>query len=33
MKTRFENLSGLSFDDVRVHYNSNKPAQLQALAY
>jgi hypothetical protein len=33
MKTRFENLSGLSFDDVRVHYNSGKPAQLQALAY
>lgn len=33
MKTRFENLSGFSFDDVRVHYNSDKPAQLQALAY
>lgn len=33
MKTRFENLSGFSFDDVRVHYNSGKPAQLQALAY
>jgi hypothetical protein len=32
-KQRFENLSGLSFDDVRVHYNSSKPAQLQALAY
>jgi hypothetical protein len=32
-KQRFENLSGLSFDDVRVHYNSDKPAQLQALAY
>lgn len=32
-KTRFENLSGFSFDDVRVHYNSGKPAQLQALAY
>jgi hypothetical protein len=33
MKTRFENLSGFSFDDVRVHYNSDKPAQLQSLAY
>lgn len=33
MKSRFENLSGFSFDDVRVHYNSDKPAQLQALAY
>jgi hypothetical protein len=28
-----EKQSGLSFDDVRVHYNSPKPAQLQALAY
>ncbi|MBX7224309.1 MAG: DUF4157 domain-containing protein, partial [Blastocatellia bacterium] len=26
-------LSGLSLDDVNVHYNSDKPAQLQALAY
>lgn len=33
MKAGFENLSGFSFDDVRVHYNSGKPAQLQALAY
>lgn len=33
MKGRFENLSGFSFDDVRVHYNSEKPAQLQAFAY
>lgn len=33
MKTQYENVSGLSFDDVRVHYNSSKPAQLQALAY
>lgn len=32
-KTRFENLSGFAFDDVRVHYNSDKPSQLQALAY
>ena len=33
MKLNFEQRSGLSFDDVRVHYNSDKPAQLQALAY
>lgn len=33
MKEKFENLSGFSFDDVKVHYNSDKPAQLQALAY
>ena len=33
LKTGVENLSGFSMDDVRVHYNSNKPAQLQALAY
>lgn len=33
MKLDFERRSGLSFDDVRVHYNSDKPAQLQALAY
>ncbi|MEH2070096.1 MAG: DUF4157 domain-containing protein [Nostoc sp.] len=33
LKTGFENLSGLSMDDVRVHYNSPKPAQLNALAY
>ena len=33
MKETFESLSGFSFDDVRVHYNSEKPAQLQALAY
>jgi hypothetical protein len=33
MKTQFENTSGFSFDDVRVHYNSDKPAQLSALAY
>ncbi len=33
MKLDFERQSGLSFDDVRVHYNSDKPAQLQALAY
>lgn len=33
MKLDFEQRSGLSFDDVRVHYNSDKPAQLGALAY
>lgn len=33
MKTGFENSSGFSFDDVRVHYNSEKPAQLHAHAY
>lgn len=33
LKVGIENLSGLSMNDVRVHYNSSKPAQLQALAY
>jgi hypothetical protein len=33
LKTGVENLSGFSMDAVRVHYNSEKPAQLQALAY
>ena len=33
MKGRFERLSGLSLDDVRVHRNSDKPARLSALAY
>ncbi len=33
MKAHFENLSGFSFNEVRVHYNSDKPAQLQAYAY
>lgn len=33
MKTLFENMSGFQLDDVQVHYNSNKPAQLKALAY
>lgn len=33
MKLDFERRSGLSFDDVRVHYNSGKPARLRALAY
>lgn len=33
LKTGIENLSGYSMDDVSVHYNSNKPAQLDAHAY
>lgn len=33
LKAGVENLSGHSMDDVTVHYNSNKPAQLQAHAY
>lgn len=33
LKSGVENLSGLSMDDVNVHYNSTKPAQLQAHAY
>ncbi|MDL2275928.1 DUF4157 domain-containing protein, partial [Desulfosarcina sp. OttesenSCG-928-G10] len=33
LKSGVETLSGFSMDDVRVHYNSPKPAQLQALAY
>ena len=33
LKTGIENLSGYSMDDVKVHYNSEKPAQLNAHAY
>jgi hypothetical protein len=33
LKSGIEALSGISMDNVRVHYNSSKPAQLQALAY
>lgn len=33
LKTGVESLSGISMDDVRVHYNSSRPAQLHALAY
>lgn len=33
MKRKYEALSGLSMDDVRVHYNSGRPSQLGALAY
>jgi hypothetical protein len=33
LKTGMENLSGMSLDDVKVHRNSDKPAQLHAHAY
>jgi hypothetical protein len=33
LKSGIENLSGYSMDDVKVHYNSDKPAQLKAHAY
>lgn len=33
LKSGIENLSGYSMDDVKVNYNSDKPAQLQAHAY
>ncbi|MEM9835607.1 MAG: DUF4157 domain-containing protein [Bacteroidota bacterium] len=33
LKTGIENLSGISLDDIHVHRNSDKPAQLQAHAY
>ena len=33
LKEGIESLSGFSMDDVRVHYNSDKPATVQALAY
>ena len=33
LKAGIESLSGYSMDDVRVHYNSSKPATVQALAY
>ena len=33
LKAGIENLSGFSMNDVNVHYNSPKPAQLQAFAY
>ncbi|MEL6537016.1 MAG: DUF4157 domain-containing protein [Bacteroidota bacterium] len=33
LKAGIESMSGLSMDDVTVHYNSDKPAQLQAHAY
>jgi len=33
LKSGIENLSGHAMDDVKVHYNSDKPAQLNAHAY
>lgn len=33
LKSGIESMSGYDMGDVRVHYNSAKPAQLQALAY
>lgn len=33
LRTNMEALSGVALDDVRVHRNSSKPTQLQALAY
>ena len=33
LKSGIESLSGFLMDDVRVHYNSSKPATVQALAY
>lgn len=33
LKSGIENLSGYSMDDVKVHYNSAQPEQLQAHAY
>ncbi len=33
LKNHAEKRSGVSLDDVRVHYGSSKPAQVNALAY
>ena len=33
LKAGLEQLSGMDLSSVRVHYNSSKPSQLQALAY
>ena len=33
LKAGIESLSGLSLDDVKVHYNSSEPAKLQARAF
>ncbi len=33
LKAGIENLSGYAMDDVKVHYNSDRPAQLNAHAY
>lgn len=33
LKSGVEQMSGLSMEDVRVHYNSDRPAQIQAKAF
>lgn len=33
IQERCEAMTGVSFDDVRIHYGSGKPARLGALAY
>lgn len=33
LKSGIESLSGVSMDNVRIHYGSTKPAQVQAFAY
>ncbi|MDQ8738098.1 DUF4157 domain-containing protein [Paenibacillus sp. LHD-38] len=33
LKSGVESLSGLAMDDVKVHYNSAKPSEVNALAY
>lgn len=33
LRTNMETMSGIALDDVRVHRNSGRPAQLNALAY
>lgn len=33
LKTGVENLSGIDMSDIKVHYNSSKPAEVGALAY
>ncbi len=33
LKSGIEHLSGISMDDVKVHYNSDKPSTIQAHAY
>lgn len=33
LKIRLEENTGLKLDDVKIHYNSSRPARLDALAY
>jgi hypothetical protein len=33
LKSGIEHLSGISLDDIKVHYNSSQPAQLRAHAF